>query len=109
MEKVTGYKNIFGPSNHTQGMIPSKVSNALVMGCSSVSTERWIESKKIEGGNHAGSYMDSEIIYYYDSNSLCFQPSVSEIINKTHPCLVYFKKLFDHIMQATYKSNLTIN
>ena len=109
LEQVKGYKNIFGPSNHTQGMIPSKVTQALILGKASVSSERWVENNKIEGGNHAGSYLDNEIIYYYDTNSLCFQPQVNTLTSESHPCRLYFKGLFKNIMQATYKTNLTVN
>lgn len=103
LEPVKDYHTISVTSTHHQMMIPSLSHENIVIGMASRATEKWYENRKIDFVADGKTYKDTEIVYYNDSNSLCFQPHPEYCQTDTHPCKVFFKNLFDHIMTESYQ------
>jgi hypothetical protein len=104
-QRVTSRRVMMAPTSHMEMMVPSRVCAAMTMACAASSSVRYVENRKIEIDNNAGmAFTDPEILYYYDSNSLCVQPVVGEC-SQSEPVRVYFRKIFNHIMAAASGSS----
>lgn len=79
-------------STHHQMMHPAESGEVLVKaGLSTV--------KLSANGLFDGDGEDCEVVYYKDTNSLCYQPH-PEIVSETHECRKHFLMLVDKLMNG---------
>jgi hypothetical protein len=100
---IKGRRAFMTRTNHYEMMMPSKVLPCIVIGSASNCTFKYIENTKIDVDNQAGMHFsDPEMLYYYDSNSLCIQPDISSSPD-SDPSRTYVKKLFTNLMEPKTK------
>jgi len=102
MQEVKGERTLIVTSTHHQMMIPSRTGDPTIIGMADRATERWLGNTKFDVEVGKGKYHDTEIVFYENSNTLCFQPHPEYCEHETHPCRALFRNLFLNIMASVY-------
>lgn len=89
-------------STHHQMMIPNPAG--WVMMAAQESLERWKETKKIDVSKNC-DVEDAEVVYYYHTESLCFQPHPEYSDVRTKPTLDYFVSCLESVTYPEMEKN----
>lgn len=101
---VKGKRLFMTRTNHYEMMIPSKVLPCMTIASAAQSTFKYVENTRVDIEMKPDSYVDPEMLYYYDSNSLCIQPDIPNAVEVSDPCRVFVKRLFNNLMEPKSKS-----
>lgn len=96
--KTDDGRNISVTSTHHQMMIPADHAVVLATARESTARDRYLSNHKLI--TETGAIEDTEVLYYEDSNCLCYQPH-PEYVPDTHECQEYYFELLNDYLGVT--------
>lgn len=97
-EKSYVTDRVFVSSTHHQQMRPGEYAE--IIGYAGIATEKYTEAKKVVFPDPSKTMLDPEVVFYWYTMSLCWQPHPEYMGEKTECQRLFFQHLNDYLARG---------